>query len=319
MMSARDPQKSRVERELFVRAFLATSPPARVAAQLSRAMRDTVLEPGQVLYQEHDRAGALHFVVSGRLRISRGGGPARDLGAGEMVGLLDATIPRPRSHSAVALDAVRLLTLDVADYLDILEDNFDFAVDTLNAGAREQSALALRLGAEAAYSSTITECKAAAALTLGDLDWVECLLLLRCACLFETASVQALARLARSALVQHWNADAVIVPPRAPVTHLYFVARGRVGVRHAELGSVVEFGTGGLIAGLAALGAAEYTCGVTAASDATTLAIAVEDLFDVAEDHFELCASMLSCISAERARVDEALEVHGLASDVDSS
>jgi CRP-like cAMP-binding protein len=316
MSTLRDPQKSRIERELFVRAFLATSPPARVAAQLSRAMRDTVLDPGQLLYRELDRAGSMHFVVSGRLRMERGGGLPQDLGPGAMVGLLDATIPRPHSHSAVALEATRLLTLDVADYLDILEDNFGFAVDTLSAGAREQSGLALRLGAEGAYSASTTGPKAAAALTLAKLDWVECLLLLRCSCLFEIAPVQALARLARSALVQEWDAKSRIIAPGLPVTQLHFVARGQVEVRQPEPGFAVEFGAGGLIAGLSALGAAEYTCEATAISDATTLGIAIEDLFDVAEDHFELCASMLSCISSERARVDEAFEGRGLALDV---
>ncbi len=313
MSDLRDPQKNRVERELFVRAFLATNPPARVAAQLSRAMRDTELEPGQILYRERDRASALHFVVSGRLRLDTPGGATRDVESGAMVGLCDATIPRLRSHRATALDPTRLLSIEAADYLDILEDNFGFAVDTLSAGAREQSALALRLGAEAAYSEAMSGPKSAASLALGELDWVERLRLLRCSCLFETAPVQALARLARSASVKQWPAESRIIEPGLASSHVHFVARGRVEVRHRECGITAQLGVGGLIAGLAALGGGEYTCEATALSAATIIGIAVEDLFDVAEDHFELCTSMLSCVSSERARVEEALEARDFA------
>ena len=123
--------KQRVEHELFLRAFLSTKPPDRVATQLSRVTRDTHLVAGDVLFEAGEAPERLHFVASGRIRLDAPETAPWSVAAGSLLGVLDASIPRPRARTATAIEPTHVLTLDFVDYLDILEDNFGFAVRDL--------------------------------------------------------------------------------------------------------------------------------------------------------------------------------------------
>jgi hypothetical protein len=56
---------------------------------------------------------------------------------------------------------------------------------------------------------------------------------------------------------------------------------------------------------LAALGGQDEDILATAQSNVVTIALAIEDVFDVAEDHFDLYRSMVSYVARERARLAE--------------
>jgi hypothetical protein len=58
-----------------------------------------------------------------------------------------------------------------------------------------------------------------------------------------------------------------------------------------------------LVAGAAALGYEMHQYEALAETDVTTLCIAKEDLFDVAEDHFGLARALFAFSSLERERI----------------
>src|SRR5688572_8341747 len=198
-MSA-DPGKQRVEHELFLRAFLSTKPPDRVATQLSRVMKDTHLVTGEVLFEAGEPPERLHFVASGGIRLDAPEKAPWSVAAGSLLGLLDASIPRPRTRTATATEPTRVLTLDFVDYLDILEDNFGFAVETLRSAARSHSELALQLDSETVFVTP--RAPEAAAIDETSIDAVQRVLVLQKVGLFRSAPAQALVQLAHLATVR---------------------------------------------------------------------------------------------------------------------
>src|SRR3954469_12521844 len=79
------------------------------------------VEPGQVIVARNSRDRDVHFVVSGRVRVtsfSAGGRQVtfRDEEAGEMFGDLAAIDGEPRSADVLALDAVLVASLSPEDF-----------------------------------------------------------------------------------------------------------------------------------------------------------------------------------------------------------
>lgn len=299
-----DPGKQRVEHELFLRAFLSTKPPDRVATQLSQVTRDTHLDRGEVLFEVGQPPERLHFVATGRISLETTDGVVSSVDAGSLLGLLDASIPRPRMRTATALEATHVLTLDFVDYLDILEDNFGFAVDTLRAGAQSYCLLAEKLGSAAMFASLE---EPAAAPPGGELDIVQRVLVLQHVGLFRAAPAQALVQLAHLAEVKHWRPGDTLFSSGDPVTETRIVARGLVTVGTRADSVVAECGPHQIVGDLAILGQLAHEFSARAEAASVTIDIHVEDLFDVAEDHFDLWRSMLSYVARQRARVSEAL------------
>ena len=119
--------KSRVEHELFIRSFMSINPTSRVMSQLTLLMRDEYFEPGQVMYERGHPAQHIYFVVSGRVELASEEGDAWVLENESVVGLLDASRERDYSRTATAKAFTHAIVLNFADYLDVLEQNFDYA------------------------------------------------------------------------------------------------------------------------------------------------------------------------------------------------
>lgn len=305
--------KKRVEHELFLRAFLSTKPPDRVAAELSRMTRDTHLDRGDVLFEAGQAPERLHFVAAGRVHLTAPNGATSVAEAGSLLGMLDASIPRPRMRTATALDPTHVLSLDFADYLDILEDNFGFAVDTLRSGAEGYWRLAERVGAAFVLEPADAPPTAPES---GELDVVERILVLQHVGLFRGAPAQALVELAHLAQIQLWNPGDTVFSIGDSIAEARIVVRGQVAACHANEQVFAEFGPYQVVSDLAILGtrAHEFTARAKAAT--TTLDIHVEDLFDIAEDHFDLWRSMLSYVARQRARLIEETLAHAPAIDL---
>lgn len=299
-----DPGKKRVEHELFLRAFLSTKPPDRVASELSRVTRDTHLDRGAVLFEAGQPPERLHFVATGRIQLESVDGVAATADAGSLLGMIDASIPRPRMRTATALEPTHVLTLDFVDYLDILEDNFGFAVDTLRSGAESYCTLAARLGTAAVLeppedSAPVSEGS--------ELDVVERILVLQHVGLFRGAPAQALVQLAHSAEVKRWRAGDILFAGGDAVTEARIVASGSVVTRQRNDAVMEEFGPHQIVSDLEVLGKPSHEFSARAASRSITIDIHVEDLFDVAEDHFDLWRSMQSYVARQRARLTESM------------
>lgn len=300
--------KQRVEHELFLRAFLSTEPPDRVATQLSRVTRDTHLALGDVLFEAGEPPERLHFVASGRIRLDAAETAPWSVAAGSLLGLLDASIPRPRTRTATAIEPAHVLTLDFVDYLDILEDNFGFAVDTLRSAARSHSELALQLD-----SATVFRPAHALSTASGEtaIDAVQRVLVLQQVGLFRGAPAQALVQLAHLAVVRSYSAGKSLFAAREPVTKVRIVAAGCVTAQHESAPLAGEFGVNQVVGDLEVLATDVHQFAARARKASTTIELEVEDVFDVAEDHFDLWRSMWSYIASERARLNEAVSRRG--------
>ena len=298
---SRDLGKQRVEHELFLRAFLSTKPPDRVATQLSLVTRDTHLDAGEVLFEAGQASERLHFVAAGRMRLDGLDGVASVVDSGSLLGMLDASIPRPRTRTATALEPTHVLTLDFVDYLDTLEDNFGFAVDTLRSGAQSYCSLAERAGPESARHEAI----GSPATVAFEIDAVERVLVLQHTGLFRGAPAQALVQLAHAAEVRRWAAGENVFSSGEPITSASIVARGRIAAHHPDSAPAGRFGPHQIVTDLAVLATEVHEFSAHAQEASVTIEIELEDLFDVAEDHFELWRSMLSYVASQRARLSE--------------
>src|SRR5688572_3989390 len=117
--------QSAVQRELFLRSLAVSRPLSAAARQLGRAMSERSFDAGAVIYEAGTPADDVYFIVRGRVKLTRPGGPTWEFGPNSVVGGIDADLERPRARTAVAETNVDALVLSNEDRLDVLEDNFE--------------------------------------------------------------------------------------------------------------------------------------------------------------------------------------------------
>lgn len=122
--------------------FLRQAPPfarssINALAELSRAIAEVHFDPGTVLWSEGFSARGIFLVVSGRVRAaSPRFGFEMNVGAGQPLGILEAFAQIPRWYEATVVEPTVVLTGDVETFVDVLEDNFEMAMDYLAVVAR---------------------------------------------------------------------------------------------------------------------------------------------------------------------------------------
>lgn len=95
----------------------------RERRRVEQMMRFRTCPPGASIFQEGERDGHLHVVLEGRVRIAQpapGASPV-DLGPGDFFGETALIADVPRSASALAAEAVRLMSLSRADFLRLCD------------------------------------------------------------------------------------------------------------------------------------------------------------------------------------------------------
>lgn len=300
-----EPVLRRVEHELFIRSFLGINPPAGVAAQLAARMRDLRVTGGQTLYRAGEPADRLFFLVGGHVRLELDGDDPWNLEEHSAIGILDAALDRPYSRTAVAIRATHLIEIDFADYLDVLEDHFEFAKRMLLIGAERMDDAAKRLAPSGSFAASVAEpCPGLPpASPHRPFDRMERLMALRATPFLERASVQVLASLAGLAVERRYRAGLPIFAAGAPATELMFLAAGRAGVARERPRIEAEFAAGHLLGGHASFGMNRHAYAARALQDSIVLVVNKEDFFDVAEDHFALGRAVLASIALERERL----------------
>lgn len=117
--------------------FLRQAPPfarssINALAELSRAVTEVRFEPGTVLWSEGYSARGVFLVVSGRVAArSPRFGFEMQVGAGQPLGILEAFAQVPRWYEATIVEPTVALSGDVETFVDVLEDNFEMAMDYL--------------------------------------------------------------------------------------------------------------------------------------------------------------------------------------------
>lgn len=122
--------------------FLRQAPPfarssINALAELSRALTEVRFDPGTVLWSEGYSARGVFLVVKGLVRAaSPRFGFEMMVGSGQPLGIVEAFAQIPRWYEATVVEPTVVLTGDVETFVDVLEDNFEMAMDYLAVVAR---------------------------------------------------------------------------------------------------------------------------------------------------------------------------------------
>jgi CRP/FNR family transcriptional regulator, cyclic AMP receptor protein len=92
-------------------------------AQLGGIVREVDVRPGEVLTHEGRHEGYFFVVVDGSVGIERGGRTINTLGPGDFLGEIALLDGGPRTATATAVTATRLLSLEHQAFDDLLDSS----------------------------------------------------------------------------------------------------------------------------------------------------------------------------------------------------
>ncbi len=285
-----------LSRSLWLRGLLGNISPRPEIDVLAARMREVLIAKGERLYRRGGAADDIGFIVSGTIR--QGDREGLRFRSGDVLGFIDAMQGRAHRHDAVALEDTVVLLLSVEDWLEFLEDNFDFLQKMmltrvtrlpLRTYDGEETSKLLRLSGE-----ELLEPKEKRRSAL----YVRMLLALHACLLFRNASIQAVAQLARSART---IAVSEQTPLRRWAKGIFVVIEGQVQfqARRGEVELDEIAGPSELLGSVVPLGEALEEFVVIGRPRGRVLFIDQELFFDVMEDHFDLALSVLSFIAVQ--------------------
>lgn len=121
-------------RELLRKVPLFARLPPDALATLAQAATTTRLDAREELFHKGDAAAQVYVVTSGRLKVVTGSAEGDEaflaiLGPGDVVGELPMLTGGRRTASVVALEPCELLALSRRDFLQLLRDRHEVAVE----------------------------------------------------------------------------------------------------------------------------------------------------------------------------------------------
>ncbi len=298
----------RVEHELFVRSFFPVPPPTRVVSQMAARMRDHTFRAGTLLYARDEPSHTVYFIADGQVALE-----APDLepwlfDRGALIGISDATLSRRRARTARAKTEVHAVSIEFEDYVDILEDNFEFGRTTLVTGMAGIHELSRQLAPDNVFADSDLKGRAPLPTTVGhELTEIECLLALRDVQALAQAPVQALVTLSRAVDLHHWAEGDEIFTAGAAARDIHVLVSGRVRVVEPQIPYESEFRAGSILGAHAAMAFDRHPHHAIALQPSTTMRLAKEDIYDVTEDHFGLARRFFAWIAGENERARENL------------
>jgi CRP/FNR family cyclic AMP-dependent transcriptional regulator len=110
---------------LLERVPLFAAVPREVLARIAGIADESDVPAGSVLTHEGRHEGYFFIVVSGSVRIERGGRAINTLGPGDFFGSIALVDAGPRTATATAETPSRLITLTNEQFRDLLDDSPD--------------------------------------------------------------------------------------------------------------------------------------------------------------------------------------------------
>lgn len=287
------------ERELFLRSIGGAPTQGSAAKQLARAMREISFSAGETIYRAGDFTRMVHFVTHGEVELFAEDGEPWRLAAPAVIGVLDVNMRRPYSRTATALTDVRMLVLGADDWLEALDDNFDFASGVVLRLAADVHRLHLMVSPGGAFQEPPPPSdEEAHALNIQE----RTLALLPVSC-FQFAGIQALAMLAAGAEERTLDRGERLFTIDEPAPSFFVVARGMIRIHREAPVIRAGFGPGSIVGGAAALSFITQQYTAEAETRVVVLEIRREDLIDALEDHMELLHAMFAGLGVERERI----------------
>ncbi|MBK8252732.1 MAG: cyclic nucleotide-binding domain-containing protein [Polyangiaceae bacterium] len=300
-MKAGSDATARAERELFVRTRLARLTEPGLGSLAARLAHEVIFAPGQVIYREGDPPTDFYAFLRGQIEVITNDLPPwilRDQGG---VGLIDVLAEKPRNATVVAYSNVKAMRIAAHDYLDFLEEHFELALESALRAAQDVHDLSVILAPDGGFRPLDVPPVIASA--PNPFTLVQKIEALQKARVFRKANVQSLVKLAMIAHEVHFDAEEVVFHRGAASGRFYLVGQGVVEASLAEHHLTARFGEGDVVCGYGALGAADNQYVAVARTPAIVFWFSEEDFFDVMEEHFSLCRSVLAAIAADYTRL----------------
>ncbi len=291
-----DSNASWVERRLLIGALTSQEGSREMADRLAEAVRDLRVEARRVIYRRGETGSHVYIVVDGSVRLHAPGESPWILRAGDGFGFLDLLHERPHRRTAVTVTPTHLLAIDGEDWLELLEDSESLVRALLTDHGRAMLRYAERWGE---FGPFTVRCDHAPAEFGADLGLVERLIALEKCRALRSSGVQPLTSLASLAREAQLAAGSAWRPLHA-APEVAFVVQGRIELVGSDGNALACFGPGELVGTLAVLGGETAPGELRVSLDSRVLSVAVEDLFDVVDDHFDLARSLLVLMASER-------------------
>ncbi len=140
-----------IERFMILRSVsIFADMPGDALLELAQLLREEEVDAGQVVIREDDYGSRLYIAVSGRYRVSRGGGVLAELGERSVFGEMAVLDPERRSATVEALEDGLLFTLDHDDFQDALAGSIELAQSIIRMLCRRLRETAARVAGESA-------------------------------------------------------------------------------------------------------------------------------------------------------------------------
>ncbi|MEL7368022.1 MAG: cyclic nucleotide-binding domain-containing protein [Myxococcota bacterium] len=296
--------QAKISREIFLRSFFVTRPPQQLARTLVALMTDHDFEPGDVIFDAGEAPTTVYFVVEGEVHLESPNEAPWIFDEQAVIGILDASLDRPRARRAVVKAPTHAVSLLYADYIEVLEDNFDFTKATFENVARTIHANSQSLAPDGVFKPPATEeIIAAEILEQRALNLVERLLVLYKSPFLGASPVQSLVSIAAQAEETRLPEGDVLTEIGATSDSIYFVVDGQIRAEREDPQIIGRFGPSDLVGGHAALGFTESPYRLVVERPTVALRIQKEDMYDVMEDHATLIRVLFASVARENERV----------------
>jgi len=297
-----------VDVELFIRSLLGGFFQGDTVRQLVQQSREVFFAESERLFREGQASQFIYFIIDGTVALEREGSDAWTFGPGDVVGVLDADVGAAHHRTATAYSDVHAFALQLRDWEDIQEDDFDLVRLRLIANARNLLHTGLRLAPSCGFDGTGAAQPPREASQLSvepELNAFGRLLALRVTPAFRLAGTQALLELAHEAKELRATAGETLFEEGDEASAIYLVVAGDVGFERREPEVRARFASTQLVGGYMGFGQECQPATARAVTEVVVVVIQLEHLFEVMEDHFDLARAMLSFMALERIRVQE--------------
>jgi CRP-like cAMP-binding protein len=306
----RDDTLLRLGRELFVAALGLPLDQIESWAvdRLTALLEERSFGAGDVLYRADETADSFYFVQDGEIRMTREGKPPWVVRGRWAVGVLEAVLETPRTHTATAMRDFDAMRVPAGPWVELMEDSFQIARGAvLNAG-RATALLEERIPElPIRPSSHRVPARGGPHPPDSPLPLVERLATLVDVRMLGAAGVQSLVDLAAATQESSHEAGATILARGEPRPDVLLVVEGEVLASREEPRVVRHYGPGEVVLGAASFVSTGPAWEARAALPTRVLSFPIEFWFDLMAEHFDLVRSTLAALSARRDALIEHL------------
>ena len=288
-----------VERALWWRAAAPfTQVPPPLVAELARRSREEVVRSGGIVGPAGGRARRVQLLAEGRLVARDGRGGSAELGAPQVIGLIELLAGAAPRGALMADGEATILSIDGGALLDLLEDEFTLVTQVRQALGRCLAAWQRARGDWRPEAPLASDDAAPADLS----RFVDRLLALQRAPLLRDFGVAVLATVLREEIAERHPAGAALFAAGDRAERILLIGAGTV-VATGPDGRELELGAGHLLGDNDALLGAPHAYGAVCATPATLIALDPQAIWDAAEDHAHVARALLRSAARQLLRL----------------